>query len=79
MKNISKFMYLLARIGKKVVSVAIPIIVLIMISTPYIVKDIDVVNGKVVSKWEASGNKIKLYDLDSNSNQDSGALEKIKQ
>ncbi len=74
MKNISKIMYVLARIGKIVVSIAIPIIILLMVSTPYIVKDLDVVDNKVVSKNES----IKLYSLDNNNEQEEQAMEKVK-
>ncbi len=76
MKGISKALYVLARIGKIVVSIAIPIIILLMVFTPYIVKDMDVVGGKVVSKSEITGGKIKIYDLDSNN--DNVTMEKVK-
>ena len=78
MKNVSKLIYALARIGKIVVSIAIPIVILVMVATPYIVKDMDIVNDKVVSKSEIKGSKIKLYDLDSKNEQDKETLEKIK-
>ena len=78
MKGISKALYVLARIGKICVTIALPVIILIMLATPYIVKDIDVVNDKVVSKSEMSGSKIKLYDLNSKDVQDMEAMEKIK-
>lgn len=78
MKNISKLMYALARIGKIGVSIVVPIVILLMVFTPFIVRDLDVVDNKVVSKNEIAGGKIKLYDLDSNNEQDVESIQKVK-
>ena len=74
MKGLSKAIEVISKIGKIVISIVIPIVILLMAVTPYIVNDIDVVDNGIVSK---SDNKFNLYDLDSNS--DKVTLEKIIQ
>lgn len=52
-KGISKAIYVLARIGKIVCKIAIPIIIVVMIATPFFLKNMEVKNNKLI--W--TGNK----------------------
>ena len=48
MKGLSKAIYIIARIGKILVTISIPLIVLSMIILPYLINNIDVVDNQVV-------------------------------
>ena len=59
-KGISKAIYVLARIGKIACKVAIPIIILIMIATPFFLKNIEVENNELI--WNGSNDKFSIID-----------------
>ena len=59
-KGISKAIYVLARIGKIACKVAIPIIILIMIATPFFLKNIEVENNELI--WNGSNDKFSITD-----------------
>lgn len=48
MKGLSKAIYILARIGKICVTIAIPFVVIALFLTPYLIKNIDAVDEKIV-------------------------------
>lgn len=48
MKGLSKTLYVLARIGKIAVTIAIPLVVISMLIMPYLIKNIDVVDEKII-------------------------------
>lgn len=48
MKGLSKAIYILARIGKIVVTMAIPIIIIVMIISPMIINKVNVVDNKII-------------------------------
>lgn len=48
MKRLSKAIYVIARIGKIIVTIAIPIIILCMLFMPYLISKIDVVDNKII-------------------------------
>ena len=59
-KGISKAIYVLARIGKIACKIAIPIIILIMIATPFFLKNIEVENNELI--WNGSNDKFSITD-----------------
>ena len=59
-KGISKAIYVLARIGKIACKVAIPIIILIMIATPFFLKNIEVENNELI--WNGNNDKFSITD-----------------
>lgn len=80
-KGLSKFITILSRIGKIAVTIAIPIVILVMIFMPHIVIDLDVQNGEIVSKSElASKNSNASFKIYSTNNSDSDeiVIEKVK-
>lgn len=48
MKGLSKAIYILARIGKICVTIAIPFVVIALLITPYLIRNVDVVDEKIV-------------------------------
>lgn len=58
-KGISKAIYVLARIGKIVCKIAIPIIIVVMIATPFFLKNMEVKNNKLI--WTGN-NKFHITD-----------------
>lgn len=59
-KGISKAIYVLARIGKIACKIAIPIIILIMIATPFFLKNIEVENNELI--WNGNNDKFSITD-----------------
>ena len=64
MKGLSKAIYIIARIGKVVVTIAIPVVVILLMFFPYIIKNVDVVDNKIVFKGENSNVKIVEENID---------------
>ena len=50
MKGLSKAIYIIARIGKVVVTIAMPIVILVMLFLPYLVRQVDVVDDEIIFK-----------------------------
>lgn len=50
MKGLSKAIYILARIGKIITTISIPIIILCMIFLPYLINNVEVINNEIVFK-----------------------------
>ena len=73
MKGLSKAIMVLSKIGKIVITVCIPIIIMVMFFVPYIVNDIKVENNKIVTK--SNNTSLKLYSVDDHD--DSFTNEKI--
>ena len=59
-KGISKAIYIIARIGKIACKIAIPIMIIVIIATPFFLKNIDVENNKLV--WNGNDNKFSITD-----------------
>ncbi len=59
-KGISKAIYVLARIGKIVCKIAIPIMIIVMIATPFFLKNIEVEDNKLV--WNGNNDKFSITD-----------------
>ena len=59
-KGISKAIYVLARIGKIVCKIAIPIIIVLMIITPFFLKNIEVENNELI--WSGNNDKFSITD-----------------
>ena len=59
-KGISKAIYVLARIGKIACKIAIPIIIIIMIVTPFFIKNIEVKNNELT--WIGNNDKFSIID-----------------
>lgn len=59
-KGISKAIYIIARIGKIACKIAIPIMTVVMIATPFFLKNIDIENNKLV--WNGNDNKFNITD-----------------
>ncbi len=59
-KGISKAIYILARIGKIACIIAIPIIIIAIIATPFFISNIEVENNELV--WNGKNNKINIVD-----------------
>jgi len=57
-KGISKTIYILARIGKIACRIAIPIMAIIFIATPFVLKNIDVENNNLI--WTSNNEKLSL-------------------
>ena len=53
MKGLSKAIYIISRIGKIIVTISIPIIIICMLCLPYLVNNIDVIDDKIVFKGSA--------------------------
>ena len=73
MKGLSKAMIVLSKIGKIVITVCIPIVIMLMVFVPNIVNDIKVENNKIVTK--SNNTSLKLYSVDDHD--DSFTNEKI--
>ena len=65
MKGLSKAIIIFSKIGKIGVTICLPIIILMMITTPIIINDIDVKDHKIVSK-NNDNDLLKIYEVDSN-------------
>ena len=59
-KGISKAIYILARIGKFACRIAIPIVIVIMIATPFFLKNIEVENNELI--WNGNNDKFSITD-----------------
>lgn len=59
-KGISKAIYILARIGKIACRIAIPIMIVLMISTPFVLKNIEVENNNLI--WTGNNGKFRIED-----------------
>ncbi len=59
-KGISKAIYILARIGKIACKIAIPIMIVVMIATPFFLKNIEVENNELV--WNGNNDKFSITD-----------------
>ena len=59
-KGISKAIYILARIGKIVCKIAIPIIIIVMIATPFFLKNVEVENNEII--WKGNNDKFNITD-----------------
>ncbi len=57
-KGISKAIYVLARIGKIACKIAIPIMIIVIIVTPFFLKNIEVENNELV--WNGNDNKFSI-------------------
>ncbi|MGM9875092.1 MAG: helix-turn-helix domain-containing protein [Bacilli bacterium] len=60
MKCLSKIIYIIARIGKIIVTITIPILILCMICLPYLINKTEVVNNEI--KFNDSSNKITIIE-----------------
>lgn len=65
-KGISKAIYILARIGKIITTIAIPIIVLLLIVTPIFISNIELKDNTIVSKGARIDDKIIITEEKSN-------------
>ena len=59
-KGISKAIYIIARIGKIICRIAIPIIIVVIIITPFFLKNIEVENNKLI--WTGTNDKLSITD-----------------
>lgn len=50
MKGLSKAIYVIARIGKIIVTISIPVVIICMLFLPYLVNNVDVIDDKIVFK-----------------------------
>lgn len=66
MKGLSKAIYIIARIGKTIVTIAIPIIIITMIIIPYFVNNVDVIDNKITFK--KSEDNITVVEENTNNN-----------
>lgn len=65
-KGISKAIYILARIGKIIVTIAIPIIVLLLIVTPILISNIELKDNTITFKGAKIDDKITITEEKSN-------------
>jgi len=66
MKGLSKAIYVIARIGKIMVTIAIPIIIICMLFLPYLVKNVDVINNKITFNGSNEGLTVVEENIDNN-------------
>ena len=66
MKGISKAIYILARIGKIITTIAIPIIVLLLIVTPIFISNIELKDNTIVFKGARIDDRITITEEKSN-------------
>lgn len=66
MKGLSKAIYIIARIGKIIVTIAIPIVLLCMIFMPYLISNIDVVDNEII--FNGSNDKITIVEKSNDNN-----------
>lgn len=66
MKGLSKAIYVIARIGKIMVTIAIPIIIICMLFLPYLVKNVDVTNNKITFNGSNEGLTVVEENIDNN-------------
>ena len=66
MKGLSKAIYVIARIGKIMVTIAIPIIIICMLFLPYLVKNVDVINNKMTFNGSSEGLTVVEENIDNN-------------
>ena len=59
-KGISKAIYIIARIGKIICRVAIPIVIIVMIAIPFFIKNIEVENNEII--WTGTNDKFRVTD-----------------
>lgn len=57
-KSLSKALQVIAKIGKTICMIALPIIILVMICTPYFINNIEVKNNELT--WKDPNNRIKI-------------------
>lgn len=50
MKGLSKAIYVIARIGKVIVTISIPVVIICMLCLPYLVNNVDVIDDKITFK-----------------------------
>ena len=91
MKGLSKAIYVIARIGKIVATISIPVVIICMLCFPYLVNSVDVIDDKIVFKGtndtltvvEESKDdnivvKVKLNDMIVADEQDQNTIIKMK-
>lgn len=66
MKGLSKAIYIIARIGKIIVTIAIPIVLFCMIFMPYLISNIDVVDNEII--FNGSNDKITIVEKSNDNN-----------
>jgi transcriptional regulator with XRE-family HTH domain len=66
MKGLSKAIYVIARIGKIMVTIAIPIVIICMLFLPYLVKNVDVTNNKITFNGSNEGLTVVEENIDNN-------------
>ena len=66
MKGLSKAIYVIARIGKIMVTIAIPIIIICMLFLPYLVKNVDATNNKITFNGSNEGLTVVEENIDNN-------------
>lgn len=66
MKGLSKAIYIIARIGKIIVTIAIPIVLICMIFMPYLISNIDVVDNEII--FNGSNDKITIVEKSNDNN-----------
>lgn len=59
-KEISKAIYILARIGKIACRIAMPVVLVVMMATPFILKNIEVENNNLI--WPGNNEKFSIID-----------------
>lgn len=64
MKGLSKAIYIIARIGKIIVTIAIPVIIICMMILPYLINNIDIVDNEVVFNEKYSRLTVVEEDVD---------------
>lgn len=65
-KGISKAIYVLARIGKIIATISIPVVIICMLCLPYLVNNVDVIDDKIVFKGTEDSITVVEENVDNN-------------
>ncbi len=66
MKGLSKAIYIISRIGKIMITISIPAVIICMLCLPYLVNNIDVIDNKIVFKGTEDNITVLEENVDNN-------------
>ncbi len=66
MKGLSKAIYIISRIGKIMITISIPAVIICMLCLPYLVNSIDVIDNKIVFKGTEDSITVVEENIDNN-------------
>ncbi len=66
MKGLSKAIYIISRIGKIMITISIPIVLICMLCLPYLINNIDVIGNKIVFKGTEDNITVLEENVDNN-------------